>query len=169
MYWKSDPMFVCRLEDKDLPALGGPSEKVRGVAGERTGSGWRRGESGVPVPDAKGRPLPAPVRRPRVRPFHLGPRRNSGSCRDPPRWGPTGAGRTATGRHGAPRGWASADRGLRALLSRRAPRRPTRTPALPPPPCRPPPRRGPWPRALAAPPASACAAAVAWRSWTSTC
>ncbi|NWH50538.1 LHX8 protein, partial [Fregata magnificens] len=27
MYWKSDPMFVCRLEDKDLPALGGPSEK----------------------------------------------------------------------------------------------------------------------------------------------
>ncbi|NXK51881.1 LHX8 protein, partial [Chauna torquata] len=30
MYWKSDPMFVCRLEDKDLPALGGPSEKVSG-------------------------------------------------------------------------------------------------------------------------------------------
>ncbi|NXJ84056.1 LHX8 protein, partial [Trogon melanurus] len=28
MYWKSDPMFVCRLEDKDLPALGGPSEKA---------------------------------------------------------------------------------------------------------------------------------------------
>ncbi|NXT00242.1 LHX8 protein, partial [Jacana jacana] len=33
MYWKSDPMFVCRLEDKDLPALGGPSEKVCGAAG----------------------------------------------------------------------------------------------------------------------------------------
>lgn len=32
MYWKSDPMFVCRLEDKDLPALGGPSEKVSGRA-----------------------------------------------------------------------------------------------------------------------------------------
>ncbi|NWQ81229.1 LHX8 protein, partial [Columbina picui] len=32
MYWKSDPMFVCRLEDKDLPALGGPSEKRSGAA-----------------------------------------------------------------------------------------------------------------------------------------
>ncbi|NXO41438.1 LHX8 protein, partial [Locustella ochotensis] len=29
MYWKSDPMFVCRLEDKDLPALGGPAEKAQ--------------------------------------------------------------------------------------------------------------------------------------------
>ncbi|NXJ50026.1 LHX8 protein, partial [Spizaetus tyrannus] len=35
MYWKSDPMFVCRLEDKDLPALGGPSEKGTGVTGRR--------------------------------------------------------------------------------------------------------------------------------------
>lgn len=37
MYWKSDPMFVCRLEDKDLPALGGPAEKVRGRGAARLG------------------------------------------------------------------------------------------------------------------------------------
>ncbi|KAI6064265.1 LIM/homeobox protein Lhx8 [Aix galericulata] len=35
MYWKSDPMFVCRLDDKDLPALGGPSEKVSGAVAQR--------------------------------------------------------------------------------------------------------------------------------------
>uniref|UniRef100_A0A8C9EMA7 LHX8 protein n=1 Tax=Pavo cristatus TaxID=9049 RepID=A0A8C9EMA7_PAVCR len=34
MYWKSDPMFVCRLEDKDLPALGGPSEKESPAAAD---------------------------------------------------------------------------------------------------------------------------------------
>ncbi|NWR11310.1 LHX8 protein, partial [Paradoxornis webbianus] len=34
MYWKSDPMFVCRLEDKDLPALGGPAEKASPTAAD---------------------------------------------------------------------------------------------------------------------------------------
>ncbi|NXU83329.1 LHX8 protein, partial [Xiphorhynchus elegans] len=34
MYWKSDPMFVCRLEDKDLPALGGPAEKASPAAAD---------------------------------------------------------------------------------------------------------------------------------------
>lgn len=34
MYWKSDPMFVCRLEDKDLPALGDTSEKESPAAAD---------------------------------------------------------------------------------------------------------------------------------------
>lgn len=52
MYWKSDPMFVCRLDDKDLPALGGPAEKVRGWAGGRRGSGAWRGSAGLVAPGA---------------------------------------------------------------------------------------------------------------------
>lgn len=47
MYWKSDPMFVCRLDDKDLPALGGPSEKVSGAAAQRErAAGTRQGLHG---------------------------------------------------------------------------------------------------------------------------
>lgn len=28
MYWKSDQMFVCKLEEKDVPDLAVPPEKV---------------------------------------------------------------------------------------------------------------------------------------------
>lgn len=28
MYWKSDQMFVCKLEEKDVPELAVPREKV---------------------------------------------------------------------------------------------------------------------------------------------
>lgn len=28
MYWKSDQMFVCKLEEKDVPELAVPTEKV---------------------------------------------------------------------------------------------------------------------------------------------
>lgn len=60
MYWKSDPMFVCRLEDKDLPALGDTSEKVRGRAPLPGVRGVPGGASRPPVVPS----LPARVPRP---------------------------------------------------------------------------------------------------------
>lgn len=82
MYWKSEPMFVCRLEDKDLPALGGPAEKVR-----PRGMGWgarrRCRPLQWPCESAASRSSPAALGR------NHGCRRR---CR--PRWGPAGAGGT---------------------------------------------------------------------------
>lgn len=149
MYWKSDPMFVCRLEDKDLPALGGPAEKVRGRGGGAARAVAQLGWSGGPGRGARAESW-----------GHRGRRQGPGRthrCR----W-------ASPGRHGAP----GRGRELTVVYprSRRpAPQLLTRTPALPPLPCRPPHRRGPWPQARVAPPGSACAAAAAWRLWTSTC
>lgn len=35
MYWKSDQMFVCKLEGKDVPELAVPREKVSAPADAR--------------------------------------------------------------------------------------------------------------------------------------
>lgn len=98
MYWKSDPMFVCRLEDKDLPALGGPSEKVRGAASGRTGGeGGRRGASAAPVPAAGAAAAPAAsrCRRSPPEPGGRGPRPRGGAP------APGGAPQVPAGRAGA--------------------------------------------------------------------
>lgn len=49
-------MFVCRLEDKDLPALGGPAEKVcgRGGGAARAPGAAPAGPAGVGGPDRAG-------------------------------------------------------------------------------------------------------------------
>ncbi|CAM5135580.1 unnamed protein product [Eretmochelys imbricata] len=63
MYWKSDPMFVCKLEDKDIPALGISTEKFPGLMAEECGraaapAGGRRrkgaGEGELVSPEAAG-------------------------------------------------------------------------------------------------------------------
>lgn len=92
MYWKSDPMFVCRLEDKDLPALGGPAEKVRGGGVRRARGrclGWGGGRFGrLSVPAV--------------------PRRSYGSRRVPPWQDPSGTGVGLRPRLGADRGFPQA-------------------------------------------------------------
>ncbi|XP_032272279.1 LIM/homeobox protein Lhx8 isoform X1 [Phoca vitulina] len=37
MYWKSDQMFVCKLEEKDVPELAVPPEKCQGLMSEECG------------------------------------------------------------------------------------------------------------------------------------
>ncbi|XP_044884654.1 LIM/homeobox protein Lhx8 isoform X1 [Mauremys mutica] len=64
MYWKSDQMFVCKLEDKDIPALGISTEKCPGLMAEACGraaalAGGRRrrkgaGEGALVSPEAAG-------------------------------------------------------------------------------------------------------------------
>ncbi|XP_075792375.1 LIM/homeobox protein Lhx8 isoform X3 [Pelodiscus sinensis] len=59
MYWKSDQMFVCKLEDKDIPALGISTEKFPGLMAEECGrAGGRRrqgaGEGDLVSPEAAG-------------------------------------------------------------------------------------------------------------------
>lgn len=43
MYWKSDQMFVCKLEDKDIPALGISAEKVSGCGATGAAAACSRG------------------------------------------------------------------------------------------------------------------------------
>ncbi|XP_028918040.1 LIM/homeobox protein Lhx8 isoform X2 [Ornithorhynchus anatinus] len=64
MYWKSDQMFVCKLEDKDVPELDVSSEKFPGLMSEECGrsaaalaAGRSRkgaGEGGLVSPEGAG-------------------------------------------------------------------------------------------------------------------
>ncbi|KAG8507939.1 LIM/homeobox protein Lhx8 [Galemys pyrenaicus] len=63
MYWKSDQMFVCKLEEKDVPELAVPPEKYPGLMSEECGrtaalaAGRTRkgaGEEGLVSPEGAG-------------------------------------------------------------------------------------------------------------------